>query len=278
MTRSVIVFDIDGLSIRSAGCYGNVETPTPLLNEFAAQARVFEQHYRMFVDPDRDRDMLFDLLRGEFSSGLRVATTPTESKHDVVTTQTLGEVAAVLENQFDTEGQVALVRLGAESGYIDTDFPLSLISQLIEAGVGVAVTSSCPVSDVSRHQVRNEEMIRVPLMIWCQSAQRVQGVTSGCDLPDMLSESAVAGDSAIVQSHDVAGLRESDAMMLVSRELLGELQPVEDDDLLNSISVTDDRLQLFRKPDDVWNVHNIVVEDVQRATTMLARLRRELSH
>ena len=59
--------------------------------------------------------------------------------------------------------------------------------------------------------------------------------------------------------------------------LLSSLEEVSDEQLTNVVDVTDDRLQMFRKPDDIWNVHNVLVEDLERGIETLIRLRQQLS-
>lgn len=276
MPASAVVFDIDGLSIRAVGSYGNVELQTPMINEFSAQSRVFEHHYRALLDSRRDRDLLYATLADEFAATLFFADTATESGHEVTPFESIDELTDLLEDRFDTEDQAALIRLQPDPDRVDESFPLSLITRLIEAEVDVVVTSTNPLLPPADYAILNEEAIRVPLMIWSASAERVQAVTSHVDLVDLIREPAAQDASAVIRSDEVISLRESDAILFVARELVEELSQAETDDLASAMNVTDERIQLFRKPADVWNVHNVLVEDIERGVLMLSRLRQQL--
>jgi hypothetical protein len=274
---SVMVFDIDGLSIRSAGCYGNVETATPLLNEFASQARLFEQHYRAFVDPVRDRDQAYGSLVASLgSTGLLLANAATRSSHDVTVYESPDQLLEILEQRFDTEGHVGWVRIVPAPEALDEAIPLGLITRLIEAGVVVVVTTTTPLLDEQDYRVENEEAIRVPLMVWSADPFRSQAVTSSAGLSLLLSEELLAGGSVVIQSEAAVALREPTSLLVATLGLLSSLEAVSDERLMDVVDVTDDRLQVFRKPEDVWNVHNVLVEDLARGIETLIRLRQQL--
>ena len=275
---SVMVFDIDGLSIRSAGCYGNVETATPLLNEFASQACLFEQHYRAFVDPTRDRDQAYEsLVTSVGGTGLLLANAATGSSHDVTLYESPDQLLEILEQRFDTEGHVGWVRIVPAPEALDEAVPLGLITRLIEAGVVVVITTTTPLLDEPDYRVENEEAVRVPLMIWSTEPFRSQAVTSSADLNSLLSEELSAGGSVVIQSEAAVALREPTSLLVATIGLLSSLEEVSDEQLTNVVDVTDDRLQMFRKPDDIWNVHNVLVEDLERGIETLIRLRQQLS-
>lgn len=279
--KSVVVFDMDGLSIRSAGCYGNVETSTPTLNEFAAQARVFEQHYRAFVDSRRDRDAAIGSVVSVFDDvecqPLVLSDVEMESEYDVVRFDGISELTGVLEDRLDSDSSLAWVRVGSGDSVDDVDerFPLDLIAGLLEAGVVVVVTSCAPVRD--SHEIDNEESIRTPLMIWSAEAARVQHLTTSSALDEiLLGEADVAAEGVLVRSDEALALRDSTAMLVVTRDCVAALEGVEPDRLADAIDVTDQSFRLYGKPDDVWNVHNVLIEDVAVAAEMFGRLRKLL--
>lgn len=275
---SVMVFDIDGLSIRSAGCYGNVETATPLLNEFASQACLFEQHYRALVDPTRDRDQAYgSLVASVGGAGLLLANAETTSRHDVTVYESQDQLLEILEQRFDTEGHIGWVRIVPEPDALDEAVPLGLITRLIEADVVVVVTTTTPLPDEHDYRVENEEAIRVPLMVWSAEPFRSQTVTSSAGLASLLCEELSAAGSAVIQSETAVALRETSSLLVATAGLLDTLEEISDEQLMNVVDVTDDRLQMFRKPEDVWNVHNVLVEDLERGVETLIRLRQRLA-
>ena len=277
MTR-IVVFDIDGLSIRSAGCFGNVETPTPLLNEFAAQAMVFEQHYRSCTGAADDlasamasfpqsipvSHLCLDAICGENAG-------PPTARFG-----TIDQLAELLEQHLEPESVAVWVRLAARDGTLDSAVPLPLISALVEQRVQVAITSTSPATDPV---IQDEAAIRVPLMVWTGEPSRVQTVTSTARLGDILGLTGEDDDEsefAVIQSIGRVAMRESEGLLIVSRSLLIELSEVSDERLAEHIDMTGEQLQLFRKPEDVWNVHSVLVEEPTRGVAALSRLRKLL--
>ncbi|MFK7819121.1 MAG: hypothetical protein AB8G99_10410 [Planctomycetaceae bacterium] len=277
MSRSVIVFDIDGLSIRSAGCYGNVEVSTPMLNEFAAQSRVFEQHFRSFVEPEKERESAISSLMLSQEAGLFLSNVPAgQGAFPAEHFEGLDQLVDLLEEKFDTESMLAWVRIKPGEDNLDAALPLGLVTKLVEAQVDVVVTSSNPVC-ADENRIENGEAIRVPLLVWSGEADRVQAVTSSGQLDQLLQFEEVPQDAAALIFGDSAiALREKDFLLLVQSELSSELADVADDDLAAAIDVTDNRIRMFRKPDDVWNMHNVLVEDIDHGIGMLQRLREKL--
>lgn len=272
--QSVVVFDIDGLSIRSAGCYGNVERQTPLLDEFASQARIFEQHYRMIVDPEIDRDRTFEALRSTIgATGLLFANTAAQMSAETVVWDDPAELLRLLEEQFDTEGHVAWIRIVPDDDGLDAAIPLGLIANLVEADVTVAITTCCPVLDSEAYRIDNAEVVRVPLMVWSAEPLRVQTVTSSSMLGSLLVGESAGEDSALVRSWEHTALREAESFLIADGALLNDLTRVPAEELGSVVDVTDDRLRMFRKPSDVWNIHNVLVEDFDRGIEALTRLR-----
>ena len=118
----------------------------------------------------------------------------------------------------------------------------------------------------------------MPLLIWSGDADRVQTVTSSGDLDRLVAGGPLPVDTvAIVHSDTAIALRERDFLLLVQSALLSELANVPDDKLGSAIDVTDDRVRMFRKPDDIWNMHNVLVEDIDSGIAMLQRLREKLN-
>ena len=274
--KSVVVFDIDGLSIRAAGCYGNVETSTPLLNEFAAQSLVFEQHYRAFVDSRRDRDAAIGSLVSMLEvdcSPLLLCDVETTSEYETTRFDGVDELTNALEEHFDSEDSVAWVRVGHAAGEVEDRFPLALVAGLVEAGVAVAVTSCTPLLEDEALTIDHEESIRVPFMLWSPEASRVQQVTTSSALDEVLLGDTEALNGVLIRSDRAIALREPEAMLVVTDECRSALEEIEPGRLGDCIDVTDKGLRLFRKPDDVWNVHNVLVEDVNLAIEMFSRLR-----
>ncbi len=92
------------------------------------------------------------------------------------------------------------------------------------------------------------------------------------------NEAAAPNPAAVIRTQVSAGLREPATFLVAARSLLEELSGVSDSDLANHVDATSKRLCWFRKPEDVWNVHNALVEDHARAIAALARLRRLLKN
>ena len=116
----------------------------------------------------------------------------------------------------------------------------------------------------------------MPLMVWSAEPFRVQSVTSSASLGTLLSDELPTSDCAIIQSEAAVALRESGSLLVATSELLAAIDGLSDEQLMRVVDVTDDRLLMFRKPDDVWNVHNVLVEDLDRGVEALIRLRRQL--
>ena len=89
------------------------------------------------------------------------------------------------------------------------------------------------------------------------------------------NEAAAPNPAAVIRTQVSAGLREPATFLVAARSLL---EGVSDSDLANHVDATSKRLCWFRKPEDVWNVHNALVEDHARAIAALARLRRLLKN
>lgn len=275
MTR-IVVFDIDKLSIRTAGCYGNVESPTPMLNEFAAQATLFEQHYRSYTGTAED----IAAAVGSFPQSIpitclsNIALPGLDEPSAVSQFQTVEQLTEVLETALEPESSGAWVRLASNGESVDSAIQLGLISSLVEQRVLVAVTSSSPTTDPD---IRDEASVRVPLMIWTGDPARVQTVTSAARLADSLGLTEIADDDtpelAIIQSSEHVAIREPGSLLIASRELLAHIANISEDRLTDELDLTSDQLRLFRKPDDVWNVHNILVEEPAKGVAALVRLR-----
>lgn len=275
---SIVVFDVDGLSLRTAGCYGNVECSTPHLDEFAAQARVFEHHYRSFVDSYREREHVWEtLLQDSGATGLRLTSGAATAASELAFSSS-DELAEALEARFDSEDMICWVRWCAPDAISP---PLELISALIENRVSVALTSACPIAadDAdAANTLDNAAAIRVPLMVWSGEPTREQSVTSSSRLfaalqDDVAAETDGSSDVAVIVDENAVAIREPDCLLRVDTELLPKLADVSDADLADVVDMTDDRIQMFRKPDDVWNVHNVLVEDFPRALQAFVRLR-----
>jgi hypothetical protein len=82
---------------------------------------------------------------------------------------------------------------------------------------------------------------------------------------------------AVVHGPAAIALRETNFLLLAQSELLKELADVADADLGGAIDISDSRLRIFRKPDDIWNKHNVLVEDIDNGIEMLIRLRQRLN-
>ncbi len=282
MARAV-VFDIDGLSIRSVGAYGNVETPTPLLNEFASQAALFEQHYRSATGSNQDRDaILAAFALDDAARVVLLADNATESTFPCEVFQSPDELAGLMERHLEPEAAVVWVRISGAVDEPDSVFPLSLVAALVEQNVLVAVTSANPEPDANPVCVTNEGLMRTPLMVWTGEPSRIQKVTSSTMLDEIMlaplvTEATGEDAFALIASEERLALREADSMLVVARKFLSETIDVADDVLSDHIDVSGDTMQVFRKPDDVWNVHNVLVEEPSKGVEMLIRLRTTLA-
>ncbi len=278
MTR-IVVFDLECLSIRSAGCYGNVETPTPLLNEFAAQAMLFEQHYRSYTATMNDLESAIGSFPETLPVSLLSETTLFSELGPRAVTQfeTTRQLTPLLEERLERDNTAAWVRLSAREDTIDSTVPLQLISALVEQGVQVAITSTSPTTDAL---IRDAATVRVPLMVWTGEPSRIQTVTSTTRLANVLGLTGADHDEpevAVIRSTEHVAMREPESLVIASRSLLSELSDVCDDRLADHIDMTSERVQLFRKPEDVWNVHSVLVEEPLRGVEALSRLRKLLT-
>ncbi len=173
--RFAVLFDIDGLTLRRVGACGNVERQTPLLDEFAAQANVFEQYFLAVPDhPLRGGRVAAAAGGGIDTVEIACASDATTDEGAILvpSADCLGEtLQGVLDSRESASrtarDTIVWVRLSPGDGAVDDVLPMSLIVALIEAGVGVGVTTRNPLPDADELAViENEEWIHVPLMVW----------------------------------------------------------------------------------------------------------------
>lgn len=238
MNGPLLVFDIHGLSIRNGGCFGNVEADTPVLDALATMGRVFDRYYCSPTDKPRLADG---------ASTLRI--TDEEQIENFG-----GDISATL-SQSDAEVLV-------QTDFSVVEDVLALAAPFVENAT-VVVTSSCPLpSDCS---LGNEAVVRVPLIV-CRASvlpARVQSLVTGRDFRGLVGRierpAAPSPDHVCLTGDDEYAVRSEEYYLTAGRDLVLEATQAIRRDAWHP-DVGDPRLALYRKPDDVWNVHNIVAE------------------